>query len=69
LRSILLPVLLVAFATFSLGAFSILRAVGSSNEMSAERQLRAADRSIRAAVQELAQQQEMVAVWDDLQMG
>ena len=36
--------------------------------MSAERQLRAADRSIRAAVQELAQQQEMVAVWDDLVM-
>ena len=52
----------------SLGAFSIFRAVGSSNEMSAERQLRTADRSIRAAVQELAQQQEMVAVWDDLVM-
>ncbi len=68
MRSILLPVLLVAFATFSLGAFSIFRAVGSSNEMSAERQLRTADRSIRAAVQELAQQQEMVAVWDDLVM-
>ncbi len=68
LHSILLPVLLVALATFSLGAFSILRAVDSSNGLSAERQLRSVDRSIRAAVHELAQQQEMVAVWDDLVM-
>jgi len=39
--------------------------VNKSNDVSAERQLRTTDRSIRAVVQELAQQQEMVAVWDD----
>ncbi len=65
LRSVLLPVLLAALTTVSLGAFSILWAVNKSNDVSAERQLRTTDRSIRAVVQELAQQQEMVAVWDD----
>jgi diguanylate cyclase (GGDEF)-like protein len=65
LRGVLLPVLLVALTTVSLGAFSILWAVNKSNDVSAERQLRTTDRSIRAIVQELAQQQEMVAVWDD----
>lgn len=71
LREVLLPVLLVALTTLSLGAFSILWAVDKSNDVSAERQLRIADRSIRSAVQELAQQQEMVAVWDDavLELG
>ena len=64
-RSVVLPVLLVAMATLSLGAASILWAVHKSNDVSAERQLRMTDRSIRAVVQELAQQQEMVAIWDD----
>jgi diguanylate cyclase (GGDEF)-like protein len=64
-RSVILPVLLVAVATLSLGAASILWAVNKSNDVSAERQLRMTDRSIRAVVQELAQQQEMVAIWDD----
>jgi diguanylate cyclase (GGDEF)-like protein len=62
---VLLPVLLVALATIALGTFSILWAVNKSNDVSAERQLRTTDRSIRAVVQELAQQQEMVAIWDD----
>ncbi len=65
LRGVLLPVVLVALTTLSLGALSILWAVNKSNDVSAERQLRTTDRSIRAVVQELAQQQEMVAVWDD----
>jgi diguanylate cyclase (GGDEF)-like protein len=64
-RSVVLPVLLVAMATLSLGAASILWAVNKSNDVSAERQLRMTERSIRAVVQELAQQQEMVAIWDD----
>jgi diguanylate cyclase (GGDEF)-like protein len=64
-RSVILPVLLVAVATLSLGAASILWAVNKSNDVSAERQLRMTDRSIRAVVQELAQQQEIVAIWDD----
>ncbi len=61
----LLPVLFVAIATLFLGAVSILWAVNKSNDVSAERQLRMTERSIRAMVQELAQQQEMVAIWDD----
>ncbi len=65
LRGVVLPVLLVALTTMALGGFSILWAVNKSNDVSAERQLRTTDRSIRAVVQELAQQQEMVAVWDD----
>ncbi|MDF2970533.1 MAG: hypothetical protein K0R61_983 [Microvirga sp.] len=65
LRGVLLPVVLVAFATLSMGAGAILWAVDRSNDISAERQLRTTEASIRAAVQELAQQQEMVAVWDD----
>lgn len=65
LRGVVLPVLFAAVTTLSLGAASILWAVHKSNEVAAERQLRTTDRSIRAAVQELAQQQEMVAVWDD----
>ncbi|WP_201859143.1 bifunctional diguanylate cyclase/phosphodiesterase [Microvirga soli] len=64
-RSVLLPVVLVAFATLSMGAGAILWAVDRSNDISAERQLRTTEASIRAAVQELAQQQEMVAIWDD----
>jgi diguanylate cyclase (GGDEF)-like protein len=64
-RGVVLPVLLVAMATLSLGAASILWAVKKSNDVSAERQLRMMDRSIRAVVHELAQQQEMVAIWDD----
>ncbi len=65
IRSVLLPVLFVAAATLSLGAASILWAVDKSNDVSAERQLRVMDRSIRAVVQELAREQEMVAIWDD----
>ncbi len=64
-RSVVLPVLFVAVATLSLGAASILWAVNKSNDVSAERQLRVMERSIRAVVQELARQQEMVAIWDD----
>ena len=64
-RGVVLPVLLVAVATLSLASVSILWAVQKSNDVSAERQLRTTHRSIQAIVQELAQQQEMVAVWDD----
>jgi diguanylate cyclase (GGDEF)-like protein len=39
--------------------------VDRSNNISVERQLKSTERSIRAIVGELAQQQEMVAVWDD----
>ena len=65
LRGVLLPVVLAAFTTLSMGAGAILWAVDKSNDISAERQLRTTEASIRAAVQELAQQQEMVAIWDD----
>lgn len=65
IRGVLLPVVLVAFTTLSMGAGAILWAVDRSNDISAERQLRTTEASIRAAVQELAQQQEMVAIWDD----
>ncbi|WP_196263609.1 bifunctional diguanylate cyclase/phosphodiesterase [Microvirga terrestris] len=65
IRGVLLPVVLVAFTTLSMGAGAILWAVNRSNDISAERQLRTTEASIRAAVQELAQQQEMVAIWDD----
>lgn len=65
IRGVLLPVVLVAFATLAMGAGAILWAVNRSNDISAERQLRTTEASIRAAVQELAQQQEMVAIWDD----
>lgn len=65
IRSVLLPVALVALTTLSMGAIAILWAVNKSNDISAERQLRTTEASIRAAVQELALQQEMVAIWDD----
>ncbi|MFC1457438.1 putative bifunctional diguanylate cyclase/phosphodiesterase [Microvirga arabica] len=65
IRGVLLPVVLVACTTLSMGAGAILWAVGRSNDISAERQLLTTEASIRAAVQELAQQQEMVAIWDD----
>ncbi|MEE1656169.1 EAL domain-containing protein [Microvirga sp. CF3062] len=65
IRGVLLPVVLVAFTTLAMGAGAILWAVDRSNDISAERQLRTTEASIRAAVQELAQQQEMVAIWDD----
>ncbi|MBJ6125323.1 bifunctional diguanylate cyclase/phosphodiesterase [Microvirga splendida] len=64
-RGVLLPVVLVAFTTLTMGAGAILWAVDKSNDISAERQLLTTEASIRAAVQELAQQQEMVAIWDD----
>jgi diguanylate cyclase (GGDEF)-like protein len=62
---ILLPVAAVTFAALSLAAFSIFWAVRESNDISVERQLKTTDRTIRAIVGELAQQQEMVAVWND----
>jgi sensor domain CHASE-containing protein len=65
LRGVLLPVVLVAFATLSMGAGAVFWAADRSNDISAERQLRTTEASIRAAVQELAQQQEMVAIWYD----
>ncbi len=64
-RGVVLPVVLVALTTLSMGTAAILWAVDKSNDVSAERQLRTTDSSIRAVVQELAQQQEMVAIWDD----
>jgi diguanylate cyclase (GGDEF)-like protein len=65
IRGVLLPVVLVACTTLSMGAGAIFWAVDKSNNISAERQLLQTEASIRAAVQELAQQQEMVAIWDD----
>jgi GGDEF domain-containing protein len=56
---------MVAMATLGMGAGAIVWAVGKSNDISAERQLLTTEAGIRAAIQELAQQQEMVAIWDD----
>ncbi|MBB3020340.1 diguanylate cyclase (GGDEF)-like protein [Microvirga lupini] len=65
MRGVVLPVVLAAFTTLSMGAGAIFWAVDRSNDISAERQLQTTEAGIRAAVQELAQQQEMVAIWDD----
>ncbi|MFC4173176.1 putative bifunctional diguanylate cyclase/phosphodiesterase [Microvirga sp. GCM10011540] len=62
---ILLPVGLVTLVAIVLAAFSLFWAVRQSNDVSVERQIRTTERSIQAVVSELAQQQEMVAVWDD----
>lgn len=52
-------------AAIVLAAFSLFWAVRQSDEVSVERQLRTTQRTIGALVEELAQQQEMVAVWND----
>jgi diguanylate cyclase (GGDEF)-like protein len=62
---ILLPVALVTTVAIGLAAFSLFWAVRQSDEVSVERQLRTTQRTIGALVEELAQQQEMVAVWND----
>lgn len=49
----------------ALAAFSLFWAVRQSDEISVSRQVRTTERTIRALVGELAQQQEMVAVWND----
>lgn len=62
---ILLPVGVVTAAAIALAGFSLFWAVKQSDDVSVERQLRTTQRTIRALVDELAQQQEMVAVWND----
>jgi diguanylate cyclase (GGDEF)-like protein len=62
---ILLPVVLVTIAALALAAFAIFWAVHQSNDVSVARQLRTTERTIRAIVGELAQQQEMAAVWNE----
>ncbi|MFC4173470.1 CHASE4 domain-containing protein [Microvirga sp. GCM10011540] len=62
---VVLPVTAVTVASLALAAFALFWAVRQSNDLSVERQLRTTERHIRAIVGELAQQQEMVAVWDD----
>ena len=62
---VVLPVAAVTCAGLALAGFALFWAVRQSNDLSVERQLRMTDRHIRAIVGELAQQQEMVAVWDD----
>ncbi len=61
----LLPILLVTTFALLLSGFALYWSVAQSNTISVERQLKSTERYIRAAVDELAQQQEMVAVWDD----
>jgi sensor domain CHASE-containing protein len=65
IHGVLLPVVLVAVTTLALGAAAILWAVNKSNDISAERQLQTMLRSIKGIVQELALQQETVAIWDE----
>ncbi len=62
---ILLPVVLVTAASIALAGFSLFWALRQSDEVSVARQLRTAERNIQALIDELAQQQEMVAVWND----
>jgi len=62
---ILLPVTIVTVTALALAAFSIYWAVRQSNDVSVERQVRMTERSVQAILGELAQQQEMVAVWND----
>ena len=62
---VVLPVAAVTAACLALAAFALFWAVRQSNDLSVERQLRTTERHIRAIVGDLAQQQEMVAVWDD----
>ena len=64
-RRVLLPATLVTVLALALGVFALYWAVDRSNNISVERQLKSTERYIRAIVGELAQQQEMVAVWDD----
>jgi diguanylate cyclase (GGDEF)-like protein len=64
-RRVLLPAALVTILALVLGVFALYWAVDRSNNISVERQLKSTERYIRAIVGELAQQQEMVAVWDD----
>lgn len=62
---IALTVGFVTLAALLLTSFALYSASRESNAVSIERQLRTTERSIRAIVGELTQQQEMVAVWDD----
>ncbi|HZH10462.1 MAG TPA: EAL domain-containing protein [Microvirga sp.] len=62
---IALTVTLVTLAALLLTGVALYSASRESNAVSIERQLRTTERSIRAIVGELSQQQEMVAVWDD----
>jgi diguanylate cyclase (GGDEF)-like protein len=55
----------VTLAALLLTGFALFWATRESNAVSVERQLRTTERSIRAIVGELSQQQEMVAIWDD----
>jgi sensor domain CHASE-containing protein len=64
-KRVLLPAVLVTTLALVLGVFALYWAADRSNNISVERQLKSTERSIRAIVGELAQQQEMVAVWDD----
>jgi diguanylate cyclase (GGDEF)-like protein len=64
-RNVLLPVTIVTILALGLAGFALYWTVLKSNVVSVERQLRTTERYVRAAVAELAQQQEMVAVWDD----
>jgi hypothetical protein len=62
---ILLPVVLVTAASIALAGFSLFWGLRQSDEVSVTRRLRTAERNIQALIDELAQQQEMVAVWND----
>ncbi|MXQ10768.1 putative bifunctional diguanylate cyclase/phosphodiesterase [Microvirga makkahensis] len=62
---IVVPVSIVTIAALFLCGFALIWTARESNIISIDRQLRTTERSIRAIVDELAQQQEMVAVWDD----
>jgi len=62
---ILLPVATVTILAIALAGLSLLWAVQKSDDVSVGRQLRTTEHSIRAVIGELAQQQEMVAVWND----
>ncbi|WP_243368006.1 putative bifunctional diguanylate cyclase/phosphodiesterase [Microvirga solisilvae] len=62
---IALAVSLVTLIALILTGFALYWASRESNSVSIERQLRTTERSIRAIVNELALQQEVVAIWDD----
>jgi diguanylate cyclase (GGDEF)-like protein len=62
---VLLPVAVSTALALALAALALIWAVRQSDELSMERQQRTTERSIRAVVDELAKQQEMVSVWNE----
>jgi diguanylate cyclase (GGDEF)-like protein len=64
-RGVLLPVVLVTLMAVLLLAFALYWASTRSDSVSVERQIRATQLALSSSLDELAVQQEVVAVWED----